>query len=215
MTRWNVALEGRATGEPTVIENPVEVRSAVIAALGEHAGSVGVGTRSWSAAIEVELDDGIGDARHVTEIGWGRITAALSAAGVPQWPVVRVAATRAEVAGEAPIPVLPEIVGISEVLKLTNVSRQQLWQMRATGRFPHPLVELKDSPIWSRSEVDAFVADRRPANRAATPMPASTTVRLIGSEGVLVPKKDGPQIPPGSGGTNLRANFNLRPVGKP
>jgi hypothetical protein len=97
---------------------------------------------------------------------------------------------------------------------MLNISKQYFGQLRSTGRFPYPLIELKDSPIWARAAVEAFQATRRPTGQPAPVTPSGSTVRRIGSQGELVAKKDGPQLAPIPGGTNLRGNFNLRPAAK-
>jgi hypothetical protein len=131
------------------------------------------------------------------------------------WPIVKIDAARLDLAQEAPIAVLPEVVGITDVLRILNISKQYFGQLRTIGRFPDPLFELKESPIWARSAVEAFAATRHPSARPTMAAPSSSTVRRIGSQSDLIAKKRGPQLAPIPGGTNLRGNFNLRPIVKP
>lgn len=54
----------------------------------------------------------------------------------------------------------PELLGLSEVANLFNVSRQVVgnWRVRYHD-FPQPIAELKSGPIWNRDSVVAWAAE--------------------------------------------------------
>jgi hypothetical protein len=61
-------------------------------------------------------------------------------------------------------PDYPEVVGTTEVLKLLDIPRQRLHELRSVGRFPAPLLELAATPVWLKSAITAFdsMRERRP-----------------------------------------------------
>jgi len=80
--RWNVAVE--AEGDRAVTrEEVVELADAVAADGGVASG---IGTNRYGAQIVVEADDLDG----AIEAAKARFAAAVSTAGLPAWPVVRV-----------------------------------------------------------------------------------------------------------------------------
>jgi predicted DNA-binding transcriptional regulator AlpA len=62
---------------------------------------------------------------------------------------------------------LPELLGTREITDLLGLSRQRLHELRASGRFPRPSLELASGPVWLRSVVETFEErwDRRPGRR--------------------------------------------------
>jgi hypothetical protein len=49
-----------------------------------------------------------------------------------------------------------ELVGVSEIAELLDVSRQRIRELRQQPGFPAPLAELKAGPVWSRGSLDRF-----------------------------------------------------------
>lgn len=64
---------------------------------------------------------------------------------------------------------LPELVGVSELARMLDVSRQRASELARTDRFPDPIAELDAGPVWIRLAVEAFVEnwDRRPGRPTA------------------------------------------------
>lgn len=53
-------------------------------------------------------------------------------------------------------PARPELVGLSEIAELLEVSRQRASQLRSLPAFPAPVAELRSGPVWYRSDITRF-----------------------------------------------------------
>ena len=60
-----------------------------------------------------------------------------------------------------------ELVGVAEIAAMLGVSRQRIDQLTATEGFPDPIADLTAGRIWSRSAVEAWMADHVSRNPAA------------------------------------------------
>lgn len=66
-------------------------------------------------------------------------------------------------------PAFPELVGVSEVAELLEISRQRLAVLRQRPEFPRPVAELAAGPIWRRGDLSTFAMgwQRRPGRPRA------------------------------------------------
>ncbi len=55
-----------------------------------------------------------------------------------------------------------ELIRLPELLRLVPVHRGTIWRWHRAGQFPAP-VRIGSKPAWVRSEVDAWIADRKEA----------------------------------------------------
>ena len=107
---------------------------------------------------------------------------AAAAAGLPAWDVVEVEVlTEAELERQNALPSLPDLVGVTEVAELLEVSRQRASALARAPGFPAPVVTLRSGPVWTRPSVDRFVQNwhRRPgrAPDRVAPPPRATAGR--------------------------------------
>ena len=139
--------------------------------------------RTWAARLEKEANSAV----LAIEFAMAHIDAVLAASRLPRRAVVEVAVSRTDVreqvgsthqpltdAASAVIGVpvehaLVDLVGAGEVLALLGISKQRLYQLRAANRFPVPLTELVSGPIWQRSVIESYAANRRPPGRPRKP----------------------------------------------
>ncbi len=71
------------------------------------------------------------------------------------WSVVSLTARRADQPDD--LPGLPEVLGIAEVAKRLDVSKQRATELaRAHRLFPPPLAELASGPVWTAWQIGAF-----------------------------------------------------------
>jgi predicted DNA-binding transcriptional regulator AlpA len=55
---------------------------------------------------------------------------------------------------------MPELMGVSEIAELLDVTRQRVNQLVQTDpTFPEPEAELAAGRIWIRSDIEAWVRD--------------------------------------------------------
>jgi hypothetical protein len=71
------------------------------------------------------------------------------------WSIVSLSARRADQPDD--LPGLPEVLGIAEVAKRLDVSKQRATELaRAHRLFPPPLAELASGPVWTAWQIGAF-----------------------------------------------------------
>jgi hypothetical protein len=73
-------------------------------------------------------------------------------------------------------PTVPELVGVSEVAQLLNVSRQRASELARAANFPTPVARLASGPVWARMTLDRFVEswNRAPGRRPTQTRPPRT-----------------------------------------
>lgn len=178
MREWTVYVEALAPeGAPEA--SPDVVASALMDQLADYGASASADEGSWSVQFSVEAESTSEAADHGREL----VDKAAAAAGLPDWPLARLEAVwSALVERELLDSPLPQLLGTHEVAEALGVSRQRLHELRTTGRFPEPVAELRATPLWLRSAVDAFLEDwdRRPGRRRGGPS-AAAVVGLTGA----------------------------------
>jgi hypothetical protein len=157
---WSVLVETTAPDGVNVNGEDLLVRIGdLVEALADH-GAAGSGDeRGWDVRLTIETKPGSDAAFHAVAIGGTRVLGYADKVGVPLWPVVRTEARAVNTfRAELEVTNFPKVLGITEVIKVLNVSRQRLHELRRSGRFPEPIAELAATPLWTRSTVDSFLA---------------------------------------------------------
>jgi hypothetical protein len=151
---WAVSFE--AAGEPGAVSD--DALEEFVELLVERGGSVSstvVGDRYGALfSIEEPIDSA------VDALGFGHdvFTTLAGKAGLPVWPVVRAdVMTYEEQDRELATPNFPELVGVSEVAELLNVSRQRASALAKSSGFPAPVAVLAAGPVWTRPSLNRFV----------------------------------------------------------
>ena len=74
---------------------------------------------------------------------------------------------------EGPRDSLPPMVGVGEAAEILGVSKQRVHQLTRAAGFPQPVMRLRATPVWLRSEVLRFQQNRslRPGPVPATSPP--------------------------------------------
>lgn len=71
------------------------------------------------------------------------------------WSVVSLTARRADQPDD--LPGLPNLLGVAEVAKRLDVSKQRATELARTHRlFPPPIAELASGPVWTAWQIGAF-----------------------------------------------------------
>ncbi len=178
MREWTIYIEAMAP-EGAEASTPADVvASALMDQLADNGASASADERSWSIQFLVEAES----SPEAADQGRELIDKAVASAGLPDWPLVRLEAVWTDLVArkllESP---LPQLLGTHEVAAALGVSRQRFHELRTSGRFPEPIAELRSTPLWLRSAVDAFLEgwDRRPGRRGRGPSAAA----LVGLAG--------------------------------
>jgi hypothetical protein len=165
MATWSVLVEARSPDDAeTLVEDDPAIGRFFDLLWPEYGGAVSAGGLYWSARISVDVDDLL----EVFSTAVTVVEKAAGHAGLPDWPVVRAElVTDDELRMQLEIPNFPVVMGTAEVVERLGVSRQRLTELRASGRFPEPILTLAATPVWLAGAVDAFVEtwDRSPGRR--------------------------------------------------
>jgi hypothetical protein len=71
------------------------------------------------------------------------------------WSIVSLTARRADQPDD--LPGLPKLLGVAEVAKRLDVSKQRATELARTHRlFPPPLAELASGPVWTAWQIGSF-----------------------------------------------------------
>lgn len=168
---WSVLVETKA---PEVEEGavPVDVDQVIgdlVEVLIERGAAGGGDARGWDVRLSIETADEVWAASAAAGAGLQMVLEAADKVGLPLWPIVRLEAdAEAELDRQLAEPNFPAVAGTSEVTELLGVSRQRLHELRTSGRFPEPMVELAAGPIWLRSTIESFLEqwERKPGRPA-------------------------------------------------
>jgi predicted DNA-binding transcriptional regulator AlpA len=55
-----------------------------------------------------------------------------------------------------------ELVGLTEIAKLSGVARNSAWRWSRRPDFPEPVARLATGPIWRRADIEAWACSRLP-----------------------------------------------------
>ena len=126
-----------------------DLSDGLLARLGTNGGSAAFGDGRITATFTI-------DARLVlqaTETALKTWNKALDDSSA--WSVVSLTARRADQPDD--LPGLPELLGVAEVAKLLDVSKQRATELARTHRlFPPPITELASGPVWTAWQIASF-----------------------------------------------------------
>lgn len=125
----------------------------LVAALADYSAAGGGEGHVYDVTVSVEADD-LTAARAAAEAvqrGAGEV-------GLPDWPIVRLEAmTDDEVSADLAEPLVPPLVGVSEIAEALGVTRQRAWSLATKHKdFPDPVLQVSAGPLWLASAVEAF-----------------------------------------------------------
>lgn len=159
--KWVVQVEAEAPAAAPDLVRPEMLLESFSRMLAEHEGAASGDRRHWVARVVIPEQEPLYPVHTAEQAGFlGKKLAAdaARAVGLPDWPIMRV-------------DVVPELLGAQETAAALGVSRQRLHELRRSRRFPVPLAELGNGPVWSGSDVRGFLARWQ---RLPGPRPAGT-----------------------------------------
>lgn len=146
MVQWTCTVEAVNDAYAGDVEDLSEV---LLAQLGTHRGSAAFGDGRITATFTV-------DARLVlqaTETALKTWNKALD--GASAWSIVSLTARRTDQPDD--LPGLPNLLGVAEVAKRLDVSKQRAAELaRAHRLFPPPVAELASGPVWTAWQIGSF-----------------------------------------------------------
>lgn len=58
-------------------------------------------------------------------------------------------------------PIFPPVVGYAEIAQMIGVSRQRARQLSNTPKFPHPVIETAQGPLYNQRAIELWAETRR------------------------------------------------------
>lgn len=121
------------------------------------------------------------------EAAESKLRSAIERTGVRDWKVVRAVADQAQAAGEGG---LTNLVGVSELAKLLDVSRQRASELARSRQFPKPIAVLASTPVWLEDAVKQFASKwTRRSGRPRKPEAVHVAKTASGTAGKPAAKK--------------------------
>lgn len=153
---WSVFTE-LGTDQPSAEEaDALRNVDGLFDVLADYAPAVSTGPSDYSVQLAVEADNPGKAVAFATHL----LAHAVRKLSLPRWPIVHIQVQRWDrFEAELGRPVLPEMLGAAEAAELLGVSKQRLTQLRKSGRFPNPMIELAAGPVWDRAAVERFLAE--------------------------------------------------------
>lgn len=143
---WICAVEAV---NDTYVGDVEDFSERVLARLGSHHGSVVFGDRRIVARFTVDARLVL-QATETARKAWNKALDDELA-----WSIVSLSARRADQPDD--LPALPKLLGIAEVAKQLDVSKQRAAEVARSHRlFPPPLAELASGPVWTAWQIGSF-----------------------------------------------------------
>lgn len=135
----------------------------IMSALEGHAPAVSYSPHAISVRFCVDADS----PGRASQSGLRLVRAALTKAGI-EVPPARIVGYEIQsldgLDSELGEPNVPDVVGVAELARLLNVSKQRASELARTHEFPRPFVVLESGPVWRKSTLVSHLKrwSRRP-----------------------------------------------------
>ena len=144
--KWTCTVEAV---NDTYVDDVQDLSERLLARLAGHHGSVAFGDRRIVASFTVDARLVL-QATEAARKAWNKALDDELA-----WSIVALSARRADQPDD--LPGLPKLLGLAEVAKQLDVSKQRAAELARTHRlFPPPLVELASGPVWTAWQIGSF-----------------------------------------------------------
>ena len=148
-------MSGTATEEPTVftvtvdlrIDSPIDDDALLELEGDEHGTAVSVGDDSVTAILTVDAPTW----HAAAEQGAAWITK-----HIPGQIVGVEVLTNEEFDRRLALPSVPELVGISEIAEMLEVTRQRASALQSNRGVPAPIASLRSGPVWRKGDLSRF-----------------------------------------------------------
>lgn len=157
MDGWTVTIEAAGANDDHAVD--LDALGVFADELANYSAVATAGSEVAPTRYGITMSiDGVGAVGSAVLDALDLFAKAVSVAGLPTWPIVRVdAMTYAEQDAEILQPQMPELVGVSEVAAILDVTRQRASELRSRQGFPAPVATLASGPVWLRPSLDRFV----------------------------------------------------------
>lgn len=146
MNQWTCTVEAV---NPTYTGDVQDLSERIQARLQNSQGTVAFGDQRMVATFTVEARLVL-QATETAQKTWNKALDNEFA-----WSIVSVSARRADQPDD--MPGLPKVLGVAEVAKQLDVTKQRAAELARTHRlFPPPLAELASGPVWTAWQIGSF-----------------------------------------------------------
>lgn len=88
-----------------------------------------------------------------------------------------------------------DLVGTAEAAEILRVERSRIGRWKKAGVMPEPVIELKATPVWRRSDIEAMLPEREKRRRGHGEEEDERTVQDIARE-AAAKAEDSPKANP-------------------
>jgi hypothetical protein len=147
--------------------------NGLLEALKPYSGALAIESAEQPSWVSVAVDISAPDVGAATVRGLAAARTVLNEADLPYTAGavtgIRVLTVRAQ-EQELLTPVVPPLVGLSEVADMFGISRQRVTQLRERVDFPDPVAVLRSGPVWTAPALQHFLTiwDRTPGRRTTS-----------------------------------------------
>ena len=161
MREWSVRFE---INKPNVVFTE-DHADQVMDALSSHSPSVSYGPHAMSARLCVEADS----PKRALDSGLSLLRSALKARDLLSGIVGAEVQALDDLDKSLQDPSMPDLVGVDEVAKMLEVSKQRASELAKRQDFPKPIARLAAGPVWKKAAIARHVSiwDRRPGRKKA------------------------------------------------
>jgi hypothetical protein len=138
-----------------------EMGEAALEELGDYAPAFSYGDDRYSIRVAIDFDWPVPAMSEAIE----RVMKISGSVGLPDWPIAHVEATDwDEFERGLSEATYPDLIGVTELAGILNVSKQRASELARQSTFPAPIAQLASGPVWLEPTVRRFVAEwvRRP-----------------------------------------------------
>lgn len=166
---WNVYLEYAGEVDEESLFDALEP-------LEPHSPSASIGDRKFGVRLFMLAPDPAGAIQKAE----AKVMRSLRSKKLNGYVLQKVEALTIEaLASEAEVTNFPRLVGVAEVARMLDVTKQRVSQLMEGSQFPRPASILASTPVWLEHSIRAFKSswDRKPG-RPARKTPGATQGRV-------------------------------------
>lgn len=156
MSIWHVTIEVAGEGEPP----KADLLDDLLSYIGPEGAVIGTpenptdGRSRYGVDLTIEAEGPDEAYNRTAEV----FKAAVTKFGLPVWPIARIEVkSDAELDAELATPSFPDLVGISEIADLLEVTPQRVSKLSRSAGFPRAVADLRSGPVWTAHSVRRFV----------------------------------------------------------
>lgn len=196
---WNVYVEYAGEVDEDALFDALEP-------LESHSPSASIGEDRFGVRLFVRAQD----PATAIQKAEGKVARSLRSKKIDGYPLRKAEALTVDaLASESEITNFPRLVGVAEVAKMLDVTKQRVSQLMEGARFPRPAAVLASTPVWLEQSIKAFESswDRKPGRPVRKKQsPPRGRARPSSASGIAARSPKARRVKPTSAKPKVRTN---------